>query len=434
MLNRLLNRRAFLGTCAGVAAAFAAPAPNIVIIVSDDHGYGDVSAYENHAPEVSTPNIDRIAKHGVRFTQGYASAYVCAPTRAGLMTGRYQQRYGFYTASDSRVGLPLTEVTIADVLKKRGYRTAVFGKWHLGLEPAYHPLRRGFDEFYGFLGHGAHDYFELKADGGHNAIYRNDKTVDDTGYLTDNLAREATAFIERNRTKPFFLYLPFNAVHQPLQAPPQDVEKFHEPKKDRNTYLAMLHRMDIAVGRVLDTLEQHRLSSNTLLFFFSDNGGAKANSAFNGILRDYKHSVYEGGLRVPFMTSWPAKFPQAEVSREPVICLDIFPTVCEAVGVKLPTGRLYDGKSLIPLLTGKRKGPLHEALYWDGHEGKRAIRCGEWKLVENSGKFQLFHLEQDVRERNDLAAAQPAKVKELQQKLLAWGKELKPRIGKGGGE
>jgi arylsulfatase A-like enzyme len=147
-LNRLLNRRAFLGTCAGVAAAFAAPAPNIVIIVSDDHGYGDVSAYENHAPEVSTPNIDRIAKQGVRFTQGYASAYVCAPTRAGLMTGRYQQRYGFYTASDSRVGLPLTEVTIADVLKKRGYRTAVFGKWHLGLEPAYHPLRRGFDEFY----------------------------------------------------------------------------------------------------------------------------------------------------------------------------------------------------------------------------------------------------------------------------------------------
>lgn len=425
-----MSRRAFLGTCAGALAA--ATLPNIVVIVSDDHGYGDVSSYENHASDVSTPNIDRIAAMGVRFTQGYVSGYVCAPTRAGLMTGRYQQRFGFYTASDSRAGMPLDEITLADVLRGRGYATAIFGKWHLGLEEPYRPLRRGFDHFYGFLGHGAHDYFALKAGGGHNAMYRDDKTIDDTGYLTDNLAREATAFIERNRARPFFLYLPFNAVHAPLQAPQEDVARFQSSSKPRSTYLAMLHRMDLAVGRVLDTLAQHKILDNTVLFFLSDNGGARANSASNGVLRDFKQSVYEGGIRVPFLASWTARLPRGKVIHEPVICLDVFPTVCEAVGVPLPAGRVYDGRSLLPLLNGKSRSAVHEALFWDGDEDKRAVRAGDWKLVDNGGKLELYNLARDVSEKQDLAAEQPAKVRELQTRFASWRKSMKPRIRRKG--
>ncbi|MBS1825386.1 MAG: sulfatase [Acidobacteria bacterium] len=418
-----MTRRNFLaGLAAGAAIAQPARVPNVVIFVSDDHGYGDASCYENHAPDVQTPNIDRIAAMGVRYTQGYASCYVCAPTRAGLMTGRYQQRYGFYTASDSRAGLPLSEVTLADLLRKKGYATAIFGKWHLGLEKPYHPLRRGFDHFYGFLGHGAHDYFALKASDGHNAIYRDDQTIDDTGYLTDNLAREATAFIERNRTKPFFLYLPFNAVHAPLQAPEADIARYHSKPPSRNTYLAMLYRMDLAIGRVLDALEQHQLTASTLICFQSDNGGSKANSASNGILRGFKQSVYEGGIRVPFLAAWPGRIPRGKVSHEPVICMDIFATACEAAQVSLPTDRVYDGRSLLG------KGPLHDVLLWDADEKRIAVREGDWKLIDNEGKLELFHLGDDVSEKNNLAAQHPDKVKQLQARFAAWRAQMKPRI------
>ncbi|GAG78487.1 unnamed protein product, partial [marine sediment metagenome] len=243
-----INRRRFLKKClaagAGTfwlschtsAARKNAP-PNIVLIVSDDQGYADASCYD-HPKEVSTPNIDRLARQGVRLTNAYASAYVCAPTRAGLLTGRYQQRFGFYTGGDSRTGLPLSEVTLADLLKKQGYATAVIGKWHVGIKPDYRPLKRGFDEFYGFLGHGAHDYFDLRITDDHTSIYRNEKPINDTGYLTHNLTRRAVSFIERHRKQPFFLYLPFNAVHWPLQAPPEYIKRFNTGNKDRDIYLA----------------------------------------------------------------------------------------------------------------------------------------------------------------------------------------------------
>ncbi|MHC4627054.1 MAG: sulfatase-like hydrolase/transferase, partial [Planctomycetota bacterium] len=233
----------------------AAGRPNIVVIVSDDQGYADSSCYD-HPQEVSTPGIDRLAEEGVRFTNGYASAYVCAPTRAGLLTGRYQQRFGFYTAGDSRTGMPTNEITVADVLRKEGYATAIIGKWHVGLEPQYRPLRRGFDEFYGFLGHGAHDYFKLGINDEHTSIYRNDKPINDTGYLTHNLAREAVSFIERNQNRPFFLYLPFNAVHWPLQAPGKHIDRFDTGDENRDIYLAMLACMDEAISRVLDALKR----------------------------------------------------------------------------------------------------------------------------------------------------------------------------------
>ncbi|MEK7752399.1 MAG: sulfatase, partial [Acidobacteriota bacterium] len=429
------TRRDCLRTVAGAFAALRCRAqagserPNVVVIVSDDHGYGDSSCYD-HPKEVRTPNIDRIAARGVRFTCGYAGAYVCAPTRAGLMTGRYQQRFGFYTASDSRTGLPLGENTIADLLRKQGYATGAFGKWHLGLEPEYHPLRRGFDEFYGFLGHGAHDYFNLRRGEPHNSIRRNNEIIDDTGYLTDNLGREAVSFIQRHHKRPFFLYLPFNAVHFPLQAPEEDIRRYDTGNRNRDTYLAMLDRMDAAIGAVRSVLERHGLGRDTLVFFFSDNGGARQNFASNGSLRDFKHSVYEGGIRVPFLASWPARLPQGTLCHEPVISMDIFPTICAAAGAELPKDRVYDGKNLLPLLLGKVSGPLHEALYWDGDEDRRAVRAGKWKLVDNQGKLELYDLESDPGEKNDVLVRQPETGKRLKEMLDAWRKTMAPRIAR----
>lgn len=415
-------------------AAKSAPSqgrPNVVLIVSDDHGYADVSCHQ-HPKEISTPNIDRIARRGVRFAQGYVSAYVCAPTRAALLTGRYQQRFGFYTASDSRVGLPLSELTMADILRKHGYATGAFGKWHLGLGGPYHPLKRGFDEFYGFLGHGAHDYFDLKRQPeDFRSIWRNDKVIDDAGYLTDNLGREAVDFIRKHQRRPFFLYLAFNAVHAPLQAPEETLRKFDTGRRNRDIYLAMLYHEDQAVGRVLDELEKTGLAENTIVVFLSDNGGARNNASNNSPLRDYKHSVYEGGIRVPFFMSWPARLPAGRVYQDPVICMDILPTVAAAVGAQLPSDRTYDGKNLLPYLLGELPGPVHEWLFWDGGEGKRAARNRQWKLVDNNGKIELFDLEADPGESKDLSVAHPEIVQRMRAALDEWCKKNAPRIGRG---
>jgi arylsulfatase A-like enzyme len=411
------TRRALLRSLAAGLLAPSRP-PNLVVIVSDDHGYGDVSCYE-HPPEVRTPNIDRLARRGVRYTNGYASACVCAPTRAGLLTGRYQQRFGFYTASDSRAGLPLSEITLADLLRRHGYATGAFGKWHLGITPPYHPLRRGFDEFYGFLGHGAHDYFDLKrTPDDFRSLWRNDRVIDDSGYLTDNLAREAVAFLQRHKTRPFFLYLAFNAVHFPLQAPDEVIRKYDTGRRNRDIYLAMLEREDAAIGRVLDQLG----NSDTLVVFFSDNGGARNNASSNGPLRDYKHSVYEGGIRVPFLVSWPGRLPENTVLHEPVICLDVFPTAAAAAGIELPKDRPYDGKNLLA------PGPYHEELFWDGDDGRRAVRNGRWKLVDTGGRLELFDLGADRSEKNDLAAKHPDTVARLRGAFEQWRKQMAPRL------
>jgi arylsulfatase A-like enzyme len=422
------------GCLAAPLAHAAAPArrPNVVFIVSDDQGYGDISCYE-HPKEVRTPNMDRIAQRGVRFEQGYANAYVCAPSRAAIMTGTYPQRYGFYTASDSRVGLPLNQVTMADVLKKEGYRTCALGKWHLGIEPAFHPMKRGFDEFYGFLGHGAHDYYDLKRTGETwNSILRNYEPIDETGYLTDNLGREAVSFIARDSDKPFFLYLAFNAVHFPMQAPEELMRKYDTGDPKRNTLMGMLEAEDNAIGKVLDELKQRKLDQNTVLVFVSDNGGARNNASNNGALRDYKQSVYEGGIRIPFIISWPGRLRSNFVCREPVMFMDIMPTIAAAVGATLPQGRALEGRNMLPVLTGKSKAPLHESLYWDGAEEKTAVRSGRWKLVNNRGKTELFDLEQDLSEKNDLSVQKPEIVARLRQKFDEWSKANAPRIGKGG--
>jgi len=406
--------------------------PNIVIILADDQGNADCG-FQRSPSTMATPSIDKIAANGVVFTQGYASAYVCAPTRAGLLTGRYQQRFGFYTANDSRAGMPLSETTLADLLQKEGYRTGIFGKWHLGLEKAYHPLNRGFQDFYGFLGHGGHDYYNFTCteEKNYECIVRNFTPVNDVGYLTDILAKEASSFIKTNSaTKtPFFLYLPFNAVHAPLQAPEEDIKRFNTGKRDRDIQMAMIYRMDMAVGEVIKTLKEAGVYENTIIFYFSDNGGSKATSANNLPLRDFKQSVYEGGLRVPFVMSWPGKL-KPSVCTEPVISLDIMPTICAVLDIKLPTDRIYDGKNMLPAIEGKLKQPLHEELYWDGSENRWAVREGKWKLVfDKKAQLELYDLETDMSESKDLAAQNPEKTNELKLKYDKWRAEMKSPMG-----
>ena len=409
--------------------------PNILIILADDQGNGD-AGYQRTPSTVSTPAIDQLAQDGIVYSNGYASAYVCAPTRAGLLTGRYQQRFGFYRAPDSRIGLPLTEITVADILKKEGYATGIFGKWHLGLTEEYHPNNRGFDEFYGFLGHGAHDYFDLKmktdGDDFHQHIYRNLTPISDTGYLTDNLAREASNFIEdkANKENPFFCYLPFNAVHSPMQAPEKDIKKFETGDPKRDTYLAMLHRMDEGIGQVIQTLKDEGVYENTLIFYFSDNGGARGNASVNLPYRDFKHSVYEGGLRVPFVISWPKKLTPSS-SDEAVISFDILPTICATLGIPLPEDRIYDGRDILSLGKEKTELPLHELLVFDGNDNTWAIREGDWKLVRTkNGKTELFNLEDDPYEQNNLVEEHREIVGDLEAKYKKWKNEMGAPIGK----
>lgn len=421
----------FISLVSLMVAAAAGATPNVVLIVSDDQGYADISCYP-HPDEVQTPNLDRIAREGARMTSGYASCPVCAPTRAGLLTGRYHQRFGFYTAADSRAGLPRSETTIAEILGGHGYATGVFGKWHLGYAPQYRPPERGFDTFYGFLGHGGHDYFDLAISDDIRSIYRNRSPIDDTGYLTRNITKEAIAFIEEKRDRPFFAYVPYNAVHNPLQAPQDYVRRYSSPDPQRNTYLAMLAIMDEGVGAILDTLDRLDLSDNTLVIFFSDNGGARGTTANNGALRNFKHSVYEGGLRVPFLLRWPERIPAGTVSDEPVISIDVFSTVLAAAGIEPPGELQLDSRDMLPALAGQLDRPLHEALYWNwidkDSETGWAIRKGRWKLLSDKGGIELYDLEADIGETRNQAPNQPMTVQILLAEYKNWQSQLRPRI------
>ena len=458
--NSITRRRFLITTGTGVAglaglsawgrfARGAAPSgpddrsghPNIIVIVADDLGYAGLGCYG--CKDIPTPNIDSLATNGVRFTNSYVSCPVCSPTRAGLMTGRYQERFGHEfnpgpaEQADDNFGLPLTETTLADRLKAAGYATGMVGKWHLGSRPEYVPTKRGFDEFFGFLA-GAHPYFVGAARG--NPILRGTTKVDEKEYLTDAFTREAVAFIDLRKAKPFFLYLPFNAVHAPLQAPANYLERFKTIEdKDRQTHAAMLAAMDDGVGKVLDKLRKLELEKDTLVFFFSDNGGPTAQTTSrNDPLRGFKAQVLEGGIRTPAMMQWKGRLPAGKVYDQPTIQLDILPTALSAAGVKIQPDWKLDGVNLVPYLTGQEKGPPHETLFW--RFGRQwAVRRGDWKLVQQPGgprrqaAPQLFNLADDIGEKNDLAAKQPEKVKELQAAYDAWNAQLeKPRWGGGG--
>ncbi len=411
------------------AAPAGAEKPDIIVILADDLGYAEVGAFGGR--DVPTPAIDSLAADGLRFTQGYVSCPVCSPTRAGLMTGRYQNRFGHefnpgpQTMADERFGLPRSEATLAERLKAAGYATGMVGKWHLGYRPELTPPQRGFDEFLGFLA-GARTYF--KGDGGARLL-RGQEPVEerdvggDVFYTTDVFGREAAAFIQRHRDEPFFLYLSFNAVHGPLEAPEKYLQRFasiSDPR--RRTFAAMLSAMDDNIGRVLETLEKNGLSERTLVFFLSDNGGPTGQTtSSNRPLRGAKGQMWEGGIRVPYIVRWKGTLPAGRVCDFPVSALDIFPTALAAAGVAADPQRPLDGVNLLPFLTGREKGRPHETLYW--RQGERhAVRHGDWKLVTEPGQAvdALFNLAEDIGEKNDLASREPATVAELRRLYEAW--------------
>ena len=404
--------------------------PNIVVIVADDLGYADVLFNPAHPKEVTTPHLDALAKESVICRQGYVSGHVCSPTRAGLMTGRYQQRLGLYTGGEAGSGLPMSEKIFPQHFKPAGYATAQFGKWHLGPDAAWSPALRGFDEVFGFLGRGAHDYFKLNDP--NDPIYRGTTPVQETGYLTDRLGEEAAAFITRKKSQPFLVYLAFNAVHAPLQAPADEIAKFSTGNKDRDTLLAMGKRMDDAIGKVVATLKAEGVWENTLLFFISDNGGPLAQSAVNTPLRGGKHQDYEGGIRVPFLVCWPGKLKPGE-SQAVVSALDILPTALAAANVAATSvasdsakaEATFDGKNILPILRGETQ-PEPRNLFWSSgsEEGWWAVRSGDWKLVGEKGRTGLFALSKDVSEKNDLASRMPEKVAELTKLHDAWLAEM----------
>jgi arylsulfatase A-like enzyme len=417
--------------------AKAADRPNIVLILADDLGYADVSF--TGGTNIPTPNIDRLAARGVRFTQGYVSHPFCSPTRAGLLTGRYQQRFGHeynprYDPKDDRSGLPTTERTLADVLAQAGYVTGAVGKWHLGATARFHPNARGFAEYFGFIG-GSHNYFSGLPGTGQYTIplLRNREPVDEREYLTEAFAREAVAFIRRHRSEPFFLYLPFNAPHGPFQAPPRKyLDRFAEAAgEQRRTYDAMVSALDDAVGRVLDALREARLDTRTLVFFLSDNGGRReAVVSSNGVLRGYKEELFEGGIRVPFVAAWPDTLA-AGAYEQPVISLDVWATAVSAAAARSPSDRKVDGVDLLPYLLGRKTGPPHERLFWRTGGGLAyAVRQGDYKAVKEKGseKPALFDLARDPAETRDLAAEKPDVLRELLRAYEAWNAELIPPV------
>lgn len=443
------------------AARPAGQSPNIVLFLADDLGYGETGCQGN--PQIPTPHIDSIAANGVRFTQGYVTAPFCSASRAGLLTGRYQTRFGHEFNptgahnEDPDAGLPTTEKTLADVLVDAGYVTSLVGKWHLGGTARYNPIRRGFDEFFGFL-HEGHYFVPPPYDGvttwlrrrvlpgggkgrwtvpggrliysthmgntepdydADNPIYRAGQPVPEPAYLTDAFTRESLSFIDRQANNPFFLYVAYNAVHSPLQGADAYMRKFgHIEDIQRRIFAAMLANMDDSVGAILDKLREKKLEDNTLVFFISDNGGPTAElTSSNKPLRAGKGSVYEGGLRVPFLAQWKGTLPKGKIYREPVISLDVFATATSLAGAKLNKRKVYDGVDLVPHLTGKNKGRPHEQLFW--RTGNRsAIRLGDWKLLRNPGRgqssaWQLYNLANDIGEQHNLADQNPDKVREL---------------------
>ena len=407
-----------VGLLAPCGLAHATEKPNIIVIVADDLGYADVLFNPQHPKEITTPHLDSLAKQSVICRQGYVSGHVCSPTRAGLMTGRYQQRLGLYTGGEAGGGLPMTEKIFPQYLKPAGYTTAQFGKWHLGPDPAWSPALRGFDEVFGFLGRGAHDYFKL--DDPEDPIYRGTEIVHEKGYLTDRLGEETCAFITRHKAGPFFAYLAFNAVHAPLQAPDDEIAKFSTGNKDRDTLLAMGKRLDDAIGKIIATLKQEGVWENTLIFFISDNGGPLAQSADNTPLRGGKHQDYEGGIRVPFLVCWPAQLKPKE-HQSPVFSLDILPTALAAAGVSATDAKTFDGQNILPLLRGE-VAPQTRNLFWcsGSDEGWWAVRSGDLKIVGEKAKVSLFDLSNDVSEATDLATQMPDKVAELTKLHDTW--------------
>lgn len=412
----------------------AAGKPNFVVILADDLGFADVGYHGSK--EIPTPHIDSIARNGVHFLNGYSNGYVCSPTRAALLTGRYQNRYGcdyhiapYRRSEDAPVGLPPEVKTIAERLKPLGYATGMFGKWHLGGELEENrllmPSSRGFDEFYGIL-EGAACYYQFKNE---ERKYRRDYLPIDgePEYYTDAIGREAVSFIERHRDEPFLLYVPFTAPHAPRQAKKLHLEKFAhiEPLK-RRELVSMVYSMDENVGRILQALKAEGLEENTLVVFFSDNGGKPDdNGSLNHPLRGEKTQFFEGGIRVPFCLQWPGTLDAGQRFAPPILGMDLFPTIYQLAGGTVPTDWNLDGVDLMPYLDGTETGAPHESLYWKSNRNF-AIRHQGWKLMRHHGTMYLFNLNDDPSEKKNLVKQHPERVRALERLWKAWDQHNVP--------
>jgi arylsulfatase A-like enzyme len=447
-----ISLSALLLTVPAPLLAADASKPNILVIVADDLGYGDIGVHGG--ADVPTPNIDALAASGVRCTCGYVSAPYCSPSRAGFLTGRYQTRFGHefnpHEGDESKLGLPLDQRTIADRLRNAGYATGLVGKWHQGFNRAHHPQSRGFDDYFGFLV-GGHNYLlhkdaEAQFGSAHsfNMIYRSREVQKLDGYTTDLFTDEAIAFMDRHASKPWFLYLAYNAVHTPLEV----LEKYgarvpasiRDP--ERRGYLSLLVGLDDALGRVAAHLCKTGHDKDTLIFFFSDNGGSGRkpflayNTGVNSPLRGDKGQTLEGGIHVPFFVSWPGKLPAGKTYDQPIITLDIVPTACAVAGAK--TDADLDGVNLLPHLSGEKTAAPHESICWR-FGPQKAIRKGPWKLLEyrdfqtkqNSG-WQLYDLAKDIGEAHNVAAQNPGIVAELRKDWEQWDSRNIPPLWHGG--
>lgn len=405
--------------------------PNVVILFSDDAGYADFGFQKHADPALAalTPRITSLAKDGAVFSQAYVTGAVCSPSRAGAMTGRYQQRFGHeknIPPGYMKGGLPLGEKFVGDRLKSLGYTTGLIGKWHLGYPEDFQPMKRGFDHFYGLL-QGSRGYFPMKKASPHQGFFDDGKPTPEAGYTTDRIGDGACAFIEKHKDKPFFLFVSFTAPHGPLQPKPEVVGALRGfSNEKRRKYAGLVKSLDDNCGKILDTLDKLGLAANTLVIFSNDNGGQTATGAINTPLRGHKGQVFEGGIRVPMAMRLPGKIKPGSVIDTPVITLDWLPTCIDLGGGKPAPEWKLDGHSLVPLFSGTPESFPKRTLHWRTHgkTGPIALRDGDWKLIRRNkpgdGSPELYNLATDIAETNNLAAAQPEKLKELQTKMDTW--------------
>ena len=419
-----------LQTAAAAAESKKAARPNIILIMADDLGYGDISCYGS--AKIKTPHIDALAKSGMKFTDFHSNGPVCSPTRAALLTGRYQQRSGieavFPTTGPGRqTGLALEQTTFAEVLKKHGYATALFGKWHLGHNVEFSPVRQGFDEFRGFTG-GNVDYHSHIDGAGFHDWWKNLEKVPEEGYATDLITTHGVDFIERRKDGPFCLYLAHFAPHSPYQGRKDPALRLPGGKRGKSlgragnirAYREMVEVMDAGIGRIVETVKKLGLERKTFIFFCSDNGPGKKGS--KGALSGFKGSLLEGGHRVPAVACWPGRISPGTTTDQTVMGMDLYPTVASIAGAKLPDGLKLDGVDLLAVMTEDKKLP-QRTLFWR-FEDEKAVRKGPWKLLVRENKTTLYNLDEDLAEKIDLARTNPTMLKRLNDELAVWERRM----------
>jgi arylsulfatase A-like enzyme len=429
-------------TGAGAQRSSTLTRPNVVVILMDDMGYGDIGSYG--VKDAATPNLDRLAREGVRLTDAYANASNCSPTRAGFITGQYQQRYRIEwplgaVPGDSARGLAVTGASLPALLKNNGYATGLIGKWHLGFKPDVGPNVHGFDEFYGFMS-GAVDYYTHRTGDGRADLYQNTRPIESPRYLTDEITDRSIDFVARHAHTPFFLEVAFNAVHWPFEPPdvPENTRRaakqvsgdlsLYDGPEDaspptRRDYVKMLERADQGVGKILAELDRRGLAASTLVIFTNDNGGEWLSR--NAPLKDRKSTLWEGGIRVPLILRWPGVLPAHAVSSQVAITMDLTATILRVTGTAVPATHKLDGIDLLPILSGRAPLTTRE-IFWRRPRPflQRAVRSGNWKLFWEGTQFYLFDLSKDPSERNDLTAAHSDLVRRLRGVIEAWEKDV----------